>query len=199
MAFKEAWKSAAQGDSVEKSKFLETYGHLTSDWDVLYPSLKESLTGKESWGEADHVTSTRSFPKVDLRIKSRYLKMRLLLAVRKCRALAKADEYQHFYSGLYVQKSRELLKAVAKDLLEEGLLRNHDDIYFLSATELEKHLLLSRNEFMSLAEKRRLSFTNPDELPAELNIRMRSRDLTGLGASSGQARGKIFLRKSGMN
>jgi pyruvate,water dikinase len=108
-------------------------------------------------------------------------------------ALCEADEQQHFYAGLYLEKSREMLRAISNALIAKGLLENHDDIYFITARELEAFLVQPNFSLQYLVRRRKNIWSNYKQTAPMPEAAERRNQINGTGVSRGVARGRLFF------
>jgi ubiquinone/menaquinone biosynthesis C-methylase UbiE len=136
LRFHDDFNKVQSGSAEEKSVFLSEYGHMTSSWDVLHPCLSEDmgkLLIKNPSSRTKPRDLRRSFSEFSSKMFSPLKKthrLLLLQATRRCRELSQADEAQHFYAGLYIQKSRDLLLSIAEHLVAIKSLHTLNDVFF---------------------------------------------------------------------
>jgi phosphohistidine swiveling domain-containing protein len=148
----------------------ERYGHLTDDWDLAVPTLRD-------FPERVRAMVSQAFdPLAALRLeRSRFLRRarrrsfleraraaglesRLAALLDDFEGLARADEEHRFWAARQYPAARNLLLSAGRKLARRSLLSSADDVFFLELAELKEALrgVLAPGVFAERVKRRRL-------------------------------------------
>jgi phosphohistidine swiveling domain-containing protein len=175
------------------SAFLEHCGHMSEGWDVTSRALRENsaaiarLIEMAMRQERKALEKRQELP-TDLPIDLEHM-------FAQAQALCAADEQQHFYAGLYLEKSRKVLDSIAKLMIEKNLIENSDDLHYLTAIELEKFLENPDFTLSHFVRRKRKIWSRYKNVAQPLDT-VAAQQLNGIAVSHGVAQGKCYFADS---
>lgn len=188
----------AAPDERETREFIARYGHRSTSLDYAAPTWGE-------WAEARRLPEAYGAlmcPHGDAtplrRRNTGFLSRLVLYPVRR---FLEMREEQRFEWERVLARQRALLLRVGQHLVKKGLLSDPEDLWFLTWPELmaaqhaqvapDQRVLRMRQHAQRLYKRaRRPAFAGPE---AEAALAPASDRLQGIGASPGQARGRVAL------
>lgn len=195
--------------------FFKKNGHIRTSWDLAQPSLGEEpqklvfilknfLKGSHSVSK-----SLTDKPKLALDKLREGIKnlghLNTLPLVEKTLSLLldlmKIDEEQHFLSGILFEPSRKLIFHAEQIFLQEGLLKEKGEIFFLTLPEIKEQLRHSNMNLNFLAIRKKTQWErnkiNPKPMELSENLQLQkntledNNSLNGYPVSPGFAEGII--------
>jgi pyruvate,water dikinase len=196
--------------------FMNKFGHVTTTWDIRIPTWQEApqtlvhLLKKTGTGQREKARQLE-----DMRLAAQQRLFGRLADWPEALAFTEElletlyqfmryDEDHHMQSSRLFPPSRRVFAELARRLMARGVLREEDEIYFLSQGEVEA-IFASERPFplWYLAARRRESFRRAwHEVPPKAYLGDRpvsstavtldpQSDLVGVAASSGRAKGRV--------
>jgi phosphohistidine swiveling domain-containing protein len=188
-----AHEALNQGSQAAFAAFLEHCGHMSEGWDVTSRALRENPVAVAALihmaMKAPEKESTNPVASIS-KIANKHLEM-----YENARALCAADEQQHFYAGLYLEKSRQVLASIAGLLIAVGLLKNTEDLFYLTAQELEKYLENPDYTLVTFVERRKKIWSRYEQREPAAACTSAEK-LVGVGVSNGVAAGECYFADS---
>ncbi|HNV69572.1 MAG TPA: PEP/pyruvate-binding domain-containing protein [Candidatus Ozemobacteraceae bacterium] len=192
--------------------FLRRYGHQTTSWDIMIPTLGEQperlldllrLSGSER--PDPHEQSWPDIAQEQGRILAQLgqTAWQRTLADEACeimRSFMSIDEEHHFHTGLIIPVTRRLVLKIGETLRQRGVIRDAAEVFWLTDGELRETFLSGdRRSKLPLIRQRELAWRQacrrgPPKLARasdEAATHSDSDGLSGLGVSAGVARGRV--------
>lgn len=196
------------------TSFLERNGHSRTSWDMALPSWKEKPRLllpllRSGLRPASRSDSSRGPEPAELRKKfSVLLEARGFACVDReldvLQDYARMDEDLHFWSGVPIEMSRKLVLSAAGPLVDQRIIDDADDIFFLTLDEMKsalRQLEVGRRPFYRfLARRRKQEWARArrDDAPMDLPPREEAargtsseKSRQGVPMSHGRARGVL--------
>lgn len=170
--------------------FLEHCGHMSEGWDVTSCALRENSAAIAGLIDMAMKRDVKPMRDSNLALEKR-LPGDLQNMFAQTQALCAADEQQHFYAGLYLEKSRQLLASIGKLLREKGFVECVEDLYYLTAAELEKYLERPDFTLIPFVNRKRKIWSRYAQVSVPQTSSATA--LSGLAVSDGIAQGPCYF------
>ncbi len=170
---------------LDRKTYLDTHGHLRTDWDLSRPSLAKDLDRSSAFvGNFASTSATEEKPNQDLS----FLNSAEMALATELKKVMWMDEEMNYWAGKYLQLVDLLLSQYKSYLIENKILQHEDQIYFLQLNELKTE----RWPSTEILEQRMRQFQSaPADPRAQASSKIVGKNQ--LTASAGQAAGALFI------
>ncbi|GEM_PF-6464152 len=199
----------------EWENFIRKYRHRSEERDLLIPRWEEDeilvlkIIKSSSIPPLEERSTGETLRILKQRAKEERVKWRIiyyppfLLFLWLSRTYLTMRENMRFYADIYLLAFRKILLKIAEKLMEEGVLGDREEIFFLTFDEIKEIIINGNTDPVKQIEERKEKFFQsesppdyilggkPFEVPAG-NLE----HLTGETISPGYARGKVRIIRS---